>query len=505
MQGFFEQKSASPTRFALVAAGHARRARPRCMLAAGPQIIRALGRRPMIDFDPAAASSPSRTEPAAGTGRAAATCPAASRSSSRSAATDLPPLPPSARCRHADADRGRHRRDRRFRPPHPDPPAAGPRATRGSIRASPRRCSRNIRSPSSARSASGTVVIRVTIGTDGRVRAAERVSATSDAFWDGGRAAGADPLALPPGDASTAARSRARKAMTITFPDRGRSCELRPVPGAGGGGGEGPILALMPLPRPASPRALWEDMRALLALPAAPPMGRGRAGDADPGRHRRRFLHRQPAPTPSRARRSTMVESWPANRTDEQIKADQNAPPGRGDRRAEERARAVPPDRQDAEPAGHLSDERWMAAAIALGERGRGRTAPNPHVGCLIVRDETRRRPRLDPAGRPPACRGGGARRGRARRRAARPSMSRWSPARMTARAARPAPTRWSRPARPGSCRGGRSRSAHRRRRASRGCATAGIAVDVGVCAPRPRRAWPASSAGSGAAGRSSR
>ena len=29
-----------------------------------------------------------------------------------------------------------------------------------------------------------------------------------------------------------------------------------------------------------------------------------------------------------------------------------------------------------------------MAAAIALGERGRGRTAPNPNVGCIIVRDE---------------------------------------------------------------------------------------------------------------------
>jgi diaminohydroxyphosphoribosylaminopyrimidine deaminase/5-amino-6-(5-phosphoribosylamino)uracil reductase len=28
-----------------------------------------------------------------------------------------------------------------------------------------------------------------------------------------------------------------------------------------------------------------------------------------------------------------------------------------------------------------------MAAAIALGERGRGRTAPNPHVGCVIVKD----------------------------------------------------------------------------------------------------------------------
>jgi diaminohydroxyphosphoribosylaminopyrimidine deaminase/5-amino-6-(5-phosphoribosylamino)uracil reductase len=32
-----------------------------------------------------------------------------------------------------------------------------------------------------------------------------------------------------------------------------------------------------------------------------------------------------------------------------------------------------------------LSDEVWMDAAIALGERGRGRTAPNPNVGCLIV------------------------------------------------------------------------------------------------------------------------
>jgi diaminohydroxyphosphoribosylaminopyrimidine deaminase/5-amino-6-(5-phosphoribosylamino)uracil reductase len=30
-----------------------------------------------------------------------------------------------------------------------------------------------------------------------------------------------------------------------------------------------------------------------------------------------------------------------------------------------------------------------MESAIALGERGRGRTAPNPHVGCVIVHDET--------------------------------------------------------------------------------------------------------------------
>jgi diaminohydroxyphosphoribosylaminopyrimidine deaminase/5-amino-6-(5-phosphoribosylamino)uracil reductase len=33
------------------------------------------------------------------------------------------------------------------------------------------------------------------------------------------------------------------------------------------------------------------------------------------------------------------------------------------------------------------ADERWMGAAAALGERGRGRTAPNPNVGCIIVKD----------------------------------------------------------------------------------------------------------------------
>ena len=35
-----------------------------------------------------------------------------------------------------------------------------------------------------------------------------------------------------------------------------------------------------------------------------------------------------------------------------------------------------------------MSDARWMDAAIRLGTRGRGRTAPNPNVGCLIVKDD---------------------------------------------------------------------------------------------------------------------
>jgi len=35
----------------------------------------------------------------------------------------------------------------------------------------------------------------------------------------------------------------------------------------------------------------------------------------------------------------------------------------------------------------HPDDARHMAAAVALSRRGRGRTAPNPNVGCVIVRD----------------------------------------------------------------------------------------------------------------------
>lgn len=39
----------------------------------------------------------------------------------------------------------------------------------------------------------------------------------------------------------------------------------------------------------------------------------------------------------------------------------------------------------DARPVTAHDDARWMAAALALAERGRGRTAPNPNVGCVIV------------------------------------------------------------------------------------------------------------------------
>ena len=48
--------------------------------------------------------------------------------------------------------------------------------------------------------------------------------------------------------------------------------------------------------------------------------------------------------------------------------------------------------------------ERWMDAAIALGERGRGQTAPNPNVGCIIVNNgEVVGRGWTQPGGRPHA------------------------------------------------------------------------------------------------------
>lgn len=38
-------------------------------------------------------------------------------------------------------------------------------------------------------------------------------------------------------------------------------------------------------------------------------------------------------------------------------------------------------------PIAKIHDARWMAAAISLSQRGRGRTAPNPCVGAIVVRE----------------------------------------------------------------------------------------------------------------------
>lgn len=49
-------------------------------------------------------------------------------------------------------------------------------------------------------------------------------------------------------------------------------------------------------------------------------------------------------------------------------------------------------------------DHRWMGAALALGERSRGRSTPNPNVGCVIVRaNRVIGRGWTQPGGRPHA------------------------------------------------------------------------------------------------------
>jgi diaminohydroxyphosphoribosylaminopyrimidine deaminase/5-amino-6-(5-phosphoribosylamino)uracil reductase len=49
-------------------------------------------------------------------------------------------------------------------------------------------------------------------------------------------------------------------------------------------------------------------------------------------------------------------------------------------------------------------DARWMAAAVTLSERGRGRTSPNPNVGCILVKDgQVVGRGWTQPGGRPHA------------------------------------------------------------------------------------------------------
>lgn len=92
----------------------------------------------------------------------------------------------------------------------------------------------------------------------------------------------------------------------------------------------------MPLPRPASPRALWADMKAFwrdrprhqwvaAALALMVPIGIITVFYIDSG------TNLSPRQT------TTKLEIWPANRTDEQIRADQNRRQAEADRRANER------------------------------------------------------------------------------------------------------------------------------------------------------------------------
>ena len=77
------------------------------------------------------------------------------------------------------------------------------------------------------------------------------------------------------------------------------------------------------------------------------------------------------------------------------------------------RSSANSPTSRRPESGRQMSDDaRFMAAALALGRRGLGLTAPNPSVGALIVSDGGVVGARRDRARRPAARRDAGARRG---------------------------------------------------------------------------------------------
>jgi len=174
--GFFEQKSASPTRFALVVAAHAA-VLAAVMFAAGPQFTRHRDPPIAIESIPLPQPPPPDPEPAQRDPR-----PVQLTIATPPPLVETPQLPP-VRVQLSDnrpivpivpviADP----------PPRPDPPAQ----VRRGAEVDPRFASAlQPQYPLAEQRAGrgGTVIIRVTIGADGRVRAAERVSATSDAFW----------------------------------------------------------------------------------------------------------------------------------------------------------------------------------------------------------------------------------------------------------------------------------------------------------------------------------
>ncbi len=177
--GFFEQKSASPTRLALVAGGHALVLG--ALLLSGTVIVTEGRQRTKVEWidlpqpPPPDPAEPPRTDtqrqlpdrqipivtpqrppdlpPVPGTGVQTGDPPVGPVGGG-TVIPDRPPDPPAPVRRGAEVD------PRFAAALQPQYPAAEQRAGR-----------------------TGTVVIRVTIGPDGRVRAAERVSATSDLFW----------------------------------------------------------------------------------------------------------------------------------------------------------------------------------------------------------------------------------------------------------------------------------------------------------------------------------
>jgi len=175
--GFFEQKRASPTGFALVVLGHAA-VLGAVILIKGPQFIIP----PRVDMEVEFVSLPKAPPPERPPE------PRPERTPTQVRLTPLTPIVPIPTptpfpTRSGPADPGPITLiPTPLLPPRPEP--APP--VRVEAQVDPRFASAlQPQYPAAEQRAqnSGTVRIRVTIGTDGRVRAVARVSATSDAFW----------------------------------------------------------------------------------------------------------------------------------------------------------------------------------------------------------------------------------------------------------------------------------------------------------------------------------
>lgn len=92
----------------------------------------------------------------------------------------------------------------------------------------------------------------------------------------------------------------------------------------------------MPLPRPASPRALWADMKAFWReRPRHQWLAAVLALLVPSGILLAFYIDGRTNLTPRQT--TTKLEIWPANRTEAQIRADQNRRQAETDRRANER------------------------------------------------------------------------------------------------------------------------------------------------------------------------
>lgn len=171
--GFFEQKSGSPTGFALVVAAHVA-ALGALALAKGPEFIRPFN-PPLVITPIAIPDEPPPVTPPEPRREAQQERRITAPPQPFRVLDDFPSVPPTP-----------------FRPPDTRPP--GPveiEIARVELPPPVRReaelLQRDLQPPypteEERRQRSGVVRIRVTIGADGRVSSAERVSATSDAFW----------------------------------------------------------------------------------------------------------------------------------------------------------------------------------------------------------------------------------------------------------------------------------------------------------------------------------